>query len=276
MGQNTPDIVHFEPVSRDTLDRPAPRGPWYSGRPEVRVDSFFKLDDVWVSRPQPQGGAKDLLAGVSLDVPRGARWAVVGSSGAGKSTLLRLFNRMVEPSRGRVLVEGEPLDTLHPAALRCRVALVFQEPAWLPGTARDNLFAASALGLLSREKAESRLARILTLAGIQPEHLPRVEDELSVGQRQRVMLGRALMGEPRALLLDEPTAALDPPSARELLDQVVRLNEADGLTMVLVTHRLEDARRFGTHTMVLDGGKVKDMGLTAEVLPRLQKTWETA
>ena len=240
------------------------------------MDSFFKLDDVWVSRPQPQGGAKDLLAGVSLDVPRGARWAVVGSSGAGKSTLLRLFNRMVEPSRGRVLVEGEPLDTYHPAALRCRVALVFQEPAWLPGSARDNLFAASALGILSREQAESRLERILTLAGIQPEHLPRTEDELSVGQRQRVMLGRALMGEPRALLLDEPTAALDPPSARELLDQVVRLNEADGLTMVMVTHRLEDARRFGTHTMVLDGGRVKDMGLTAEVLPRLQKTWEMA
>ncbi len=240
------------------------------------MDCFFKLDDVWVSRPQPDGGEKDILAEVNLEVPCGARWAVLGRSGAGKSTLLRLFNRMVDPSRGQVLVDGRPATELHPADLRRRVGLVFQEPAWLPGSARDNLLAASGLGLVTRKEAEARVERLLQLAGLGTELLGRGEDELSVGQRQRVMLGRALMSEPRALLLDEPTAALDPPTARALLDQVIRLNEEDHLTMVLVTHRLEDAHRFGTHTVVLDGGRVADAGPSAEVLPRLEKTWETA
>jgi putative ABC transport system ATP-binding protein len=156
------------------------------------------------------------------------------------------------------------------------VGLVFQETAWLPGSARDNLLAAAGLGLMPREKAEARIGRLLELTGLEPAHLDRHEDELSVGQRKRVMLGRTLMNEPRALLLDEPTAALDPPGARALLDQIVRLNEDDSLTMVLVTHRLEDARRFGTHTVVLDAGRVTDSGPSGEVLPRLERTWETS
>ena len=234
---------------------------------------FYRLDGVTVSRPLPGGGTKNILDAVSFQVPPGARWTVLGVSGAGKSTLLRLFNRMVEPVRGTVYVEGKNLAEEPPARVRRRVALVFQEPVWLPGTARDNLFAVCKLGLATEEEAASRLDRVLELAGIDRGLLDRTEDELSVGQRQRIALGRALMTRPRGLLLDEPTSALDPPGARSLLEQIRRLGDADGLTMLLVTHRLDDARQFGDRALVLDDGRLVDEGPTDAVLGRLETSW---
>jgi len=237
------------------------------------VEPFFTLDDVSVHRTGRNGDGRDILCGITLQVPPGARWAVVGRSGAGKSTLLRVLNRFEEVSRGRVLLEGTPLESFHPAHLRRDVALVFQEPVWLPGTARENLLAAVSLGHLTREEGESRLEEVLRLCGLDPALLDRAEDELSVGQRQRAVLGRALMGRPRALLLDEPTSSLDPPGARALLEEIRALTEAHGLTALMVTHRLEDARVFGTDTVVLDQGRVVEHGPTAGVLDRLGMEW---
>ncbi len=250
---------------------PTPRGtPAPTG---TAADPFFRLDGVCVSRAGRDGTSREILAGICLSVPAGARWAVVGTSGAGKSTLLRVLNRFEDPSRGTVHLEGRPLESYHPAALRREVAMVFQQPVWLPGTARENLLASAALGHLGREEAESRLPEVLPLCGFDRALLARTEDELSVGQKQRVMLGRALLGRPRALLLDEPTSALDPPGARELLAQVRALSEAGSLTILMVTHRLEDARLFGTRTVVLDGGRLVEEGPTGEVLGRLESRW---
>jgi ABC-type methionine transport system ATPase subunit len=237
------------------------------------VEPFFTLEDVTVHRATRDGDGRDILSGVSFDVPAGDRWAVVGRSGAGKSTLLRVLNRFEEPSRGRVLVGGAPLESFHPARLRRDVALVFQEPVWLPGTVHDNLLTSVTLGHISREEAESRMDGVLRASGLDRALLDRAEDELSVGQRQRVVLGRALMGRPRALLLDEPTSSLDPPGARALLEQIRSLTEAHGLTALMVTHRLEDARLFGTETVVLDGGRLVEHGPTAGVLDRLEAEW---
>ncbi len=237
------------------------------------MEPFFTLEDVTVHRTTREGNGRDILCGITLSVPAGGCWAVVGRSGAGKSTLLRVLNRFEEPSRGRVLVEGVPLESFHPARLRRDVALVFQEPVWLPGTVRENLLTSAALGHISREEAESRLDGVLQASGLDRALLDRAEDELSVGQRQRVVLGRALMGRPRALLLDEPTSALDPPGARALLEQIRSLTEAHGLTALMVTHRLEDARLFGAETVVLDGGRLVEHGPTAGVLDRLEAEW---
>jgi D-methionine transport system ATP-binding protein len=237
------------------------------------VEPFFTLENVSVHRTGRDGNGRDILCGITLQIPIGARWVVVGRSGAGKSTLLRVLNRFENVSAGRVLLEGAPLESFPPARLRRDVALVFQEPIWLPGTARENLMTPVALGHISREEAESRLGDVLQLCGLDPSLLDRAEDELSVGQRQRVVLGRALMGRPRALLLDEPTSALDPPGARALLEEVRSLTEAHALTALMVTHRLEDARVFGTETVVLDGGRVAEHGPTDEVLGRLQTEW---
>jgi ABC-type methionine transport system ATPase subunit len=234
------------------------------------MSAFFELDDVYV---QARHNDRTILSGITLEIASGDRCVVVGHSGAGKSTLLRLLNRMVDPHRGVLRVEGVPALDIPPARLRREVGLVFQEPIWLPGTMRDNLLAAGALKVVSPEAAESRLEEVLSLIGLTSDFLDRLEDELSVGERQRVVLGRALMTKPRALLLDEPTAALDPPSARGLLEQVRRLGELESLTMVLVTHRLEDARLFGEQGAVLEGGRLIDHGRASEILPRLESRW---
>jgi len=236
------------------------------------VEPYFKLEDVGVS-PSPDRPGRDLLDGVSATIPVGERLAVVGRSGAGKSTLLRLLNRLLDPSRGRILKEGAPLESLSPSALRREVALVFQEPAWVAPTARDNLLHAATLGLLPRQEAEERLPSVLEQAGIERPLLDRAEEDLSLGERQRIALGRALLTRPRALLLDEPTASLDPPGARGLLQQIQKLAESGDHTLVFVTHRLADARHLARTVLVLEEGRVVDHGPAAGVLSRLEKTW---
>jgi ABC-type methionine transport system ATPase subunit len=128
--------------------------------------------------------------------------------------------------------------------------------------------------VVGEAEAASRLEGILELAGIDPVLLDREEDQLSVGQRQRVVLGRALMTRPRVLLLDEPTSALDPPGGRALLKQILRLGEAENLTLVMVTHRLRDARQFARTTVVLEGGRIVEQGPANDILSRLETEWD--
>jgi ABC-type methionine transport system ATPase subunit len=231
------------------------------------VNPYFELTGV---RVDVAGDA--ILEDITWTIPAGSRWSVVGPSGSGKSTLLRLLNRFVSASAGRVRVKGEAIERTEPSQLRRKVALVPQLPVWLPGTARDNLLAAARLGLVPVARAEASLPELVRQVGLDPAHLDRGEDALSVGQRSRVVLGRALLSRPEALLLDEPTSALDPPGAKALLE---RLRTLDGdLTMILVTHRLEDARAFGARAVVVEEGRLVEQGDTEPVLSRLEARWQ--
>ena len=221
-------------------------------------------------------GDATLLAGISFAVRAGERWAVLGRSGCGKSTLLRTVNRFQDLAAGAVAFGGRPVVGLPLAELRRRVALVGQEPAWLPGSARENLLAAVGLGLLDRAAAEARLPGILQRLGIEEAWLSRDADGLSGGQVRRILIGRALLAGPEVLLLDEPTSALDPPAARRLLDELRGLAEAEHLTLVLVSHRLEEALRFATHAAVLDAGRLRAAGPAAQVVEDLRADWEDA
>jgi ABC-type methionine transport system ATPase subunit len=237
------------------------------------MEPVLAFHDVSVRVP---GAAAPLLDAVRFAVGPGERWAVLGRSGSGKSTLLRTANRFQDLSGGRVTVDGRPVTDVPPAELRRAVALVGQEPAWLPGTARDNLLAAVALGSLDSAEAEARLPRILDRLGIEPEWLSRGRDELSGGQVRRILVGRALLPGPRVLLLDEPTASLDPPAARRLLDELRELAVTEGVALLLVSHRLEEAVRFATHAVVLHEGRLRAAGRAAMVLEELRADWETA
>ena len=188
-----------------------------------------------------------MLNGVDLAIAEGAT-AVLGPSGSGKSTLLRLLDRLADPDRGTVRFRGEDVRALDPLALRRRAVLVPQLPAPTPGTVADNVCYGARL-----RGEDTDPARPLELAGLGPDYAGREASRLSVGEQQRVMLARALALEPEVLLLDEPTAALDPGARGAVEDALAGLA---GMSLVVVTHDRSQAERLASSVVEIDAGRV--------------------
>jgi ABC-type iron transport system FetAB ATPase subunit len=216
---------------------------------------LFDLKDVTYSR-----GGKLVLRRVSARIRVGAS-SIVGPSGSGKSTLLRLLNRLADPDSGQVIYEGTDVRELNPLALRREVSLVPQIPALIDGTVYDNI----AYGpRLAGHSFDARSC--LELAGLDPAFEDRDASKLSVGEQQRVMLARALALEPSVLLLDEPTSALDS-AARDAVERTLRrLRARTAISLVLVTHDTEQARRLTGYVVRIDAGHVSAQGPIDEVL----------
>ncbi|MEM8791785.1 MAG: ATP-binding cassette domain-containing protein [Pseudomonadota bacterium] len=209
-----------------------------------------------------EAGGQRLIDGLDLDVHTGRRLVILGANGAGKSVTLRLLHGLLTPAAGRILWDGRSLD----AAARRAQALVFQRPVMLRRSVRANLrFALSTrvLSLAERQVREDDAldrARLTDLAD-RPARL------LSVGEQQRLAVARALACKPRLLLLDEPTASLDPASTLAV-EELVCDAQADGVTIVLVTHDAGQARRIGDDAVFLHAGRVAEAGPAADVLER--------
>jgi len=203
------------------------------------------------------------LSDVTLSFEPGGRYAILGPSGAGKTTLLRLLNRLEDPTAGVLWFHGTSYAQLSAITLRRRVAMVFQVPVIFPGSVRDNLCAALRLQRRDGEIDPADLTRALELAGLDGAMLVRDAAALSTGEKQRVCIARALMTQPEVLLLDEPTAALDPTAARRLIESVVHLSRTGGLTVIMVSHQPEHAQGFGGEVILLVGGHVVEQ-TTAE------------
>ncbi|MGE4556482.1 MAG: ATP-binding cassette domain-containing protein [Desulfovibrionaceae bacterium] len=179
-----------------------------------------------------------LLRDVNLDIEAGGFYVVKGPSGAGKSTLLRLLCRLILPSSGAILLRGRPVNRIPAPELRSRVLYLHQSPLMVEGGVEDNIllpFTFKANAALERPGRERllELMRELRLDGVD---LDRPADKLSVGQKQRVCLLRALVLSPDILLLDEPTSALDQDNAAVVLDRIAWLHREKGQTILLVTH----------------------------------------
>jgi len=228
------------------------------------VTPAFSLRQVQQSR-----GAVQTLRGIDLDVPAGEVVAVVGPSGAGKTSLIRLLNRLDDPAGGSVAYRGEPIDSIPVRALRRRVGFVFQAPVMFAGTVTENLLVARDLAFGATPPMPPMPTKVadpdqaLLLAGVDPALAARDARTLSGGEQQRVSIARALMTQPEALLLDEPTSALDPDVAGQLMATIGRLADTMQLTVVMVTHRLEEARAVSTHVVFMEGGRVIEAGPTA-------------
>ena len=195
------------------------------------------------------------VAGVSLAVGDGEFVALVGASGSGKSTLLKTVNRLIDPTAGAVRFAGDNVEGLPLAALRRQIGYVFQSVGLFPHmTVGENI----AIGprLVGERLAGERIARLLELVDLEPEMADRLPDELSGGQRQRVGVARALANEPRLLLMDEPSGALDPITRDALGDRVRALHGEFGLTTVMVTHDMAEALLLADRVLVMDAGKV--------------------
>ena len=214
------------------------------------------------------------LSGIDLDLPLREVVALVGPSGAGKTSLIRLLNRLDDPVGGTITFDGAPIDGIPVRELRRRVGFVFQTPVMFTGTVRSNLDTAVALAANGRQLPD--VAEGLRLAGLDESFLNRDADRLSGGERQRVSLARALMTAPEVLLLDEPTSALDPEVAEQLMLTVRRLADDAGVTIIMVTHRLAEARSASTHLVLLEAGRVIESGRTSAMFssPNEERTRE--
>src|ERR1041385_1266260 len=219
-------------------------------------------------------GEHEVLRGIDLPVARGKVLVVIGPSGGGKSALLRSVNGLEPVSAGEVLIEGLRLTSRSLSQVRRHVGMVFQQFNLFPHlNALDNLtLAPRRVVEIRRQQAEARaleLLRRVGLAGRERSH----PHQLSGGQQQRVAIARALMMEPRVMLFDEVTSALDPELVGEVLD-VMRELAGTGMTMLVVTHEMGFAREVGDRLVFLADGLIVEEGRPAEVLvqPREELT----
>jgi osmoprotectant transport system ATP-binding protein len=227
---------------------------WQSACPlrySPAVTPAISFKDVHATR-----GGHAVLKGFTLDVPDGETFALVGRSGAGKSTILKLINRLLEPDRGDVLIEGRRTTEWEPFELRRRAGYVLQEVGLFPHmTVADNIAIVPRLHNWTAERIGARVNALLELVGLPAaEFANRRPHELSGGQRQRVGVARALAADPPILLMDEPFGALDPVTRAEMHLEFRRIQSQVRKTVVLVTHDMAEAFALATRVGVLHDG----------------------
>jgi putative ABC transport system ATP-binding protein len=210
---------------------------------------LFELEEVRLAR-----AGRQVLDGLTAAIPAGVS-AVVGPSGSGKSTVLRLLDRLADPDSGTVSYNGTDVRDLDPLGLRREVALVPQLPALLPGTVASNVRFAADLG-----GRDPDVTALLGHAGLHADYADRDVGTLSVGEQQRAMLARSLALEPRVLLLDEPTSALDEGARGAVEATISRLAQDLDVSIVLVTHDREQARRLARAEIGIEAGRATGPG----------------
>ncbi|WP_020099859.1 amino acid ABC transporter ATP-binding protein [Mycobacterium sp. 360MFTsu5.1] len=209
--------------------------------------------------------ANTVLRGVDLDVPAGTTTAVIGPSGSGKSTLLRTLNRLYEPDRGDILLDGRSVLKDNPDQLRQRIGMVFQHFNLFPHrTVLENV----TLGPRKLKGLDAAAARELGLQLLERVGLKHKADvrpaTLSGGQQQRVAIARALAMSPQVMFFDEATSALDPELVKGILALISELG-ADGMTMVVVTHEMGFARSAADSVVFMDDGRVIETGTPEQI-----------
>ncbi|MBS7538245.1 ABC transporter ATP-binding protein [Ancylobacter lacus] len=206
------------------------------------------------------------VAGVSLEVPRGAFVTLLGPSGCGKSTLLRMISGFAEPTSGDIRIGGASVVGLPP--YRRDTAMVFQDYALFPHrTVEENLAFGLRIRRMDKPAIRARVAAMLEMLGLAGLGGRRVS-EISGGQAQRVALGRALVVEPAVLLLDEPLGALDLKLRKQMQAELKRLHRELGLTFIAVTHDQEEALNLSDFIAVMNAGRIEQYGTPEEVYAR--------
>jgi len=199
-----------------------------------------------------------VLKDISVEIKPHEVFTVVGPSGSGKSTLLRLLNRLEDLSDGSIFLDGQNIKDMDVIALRRKVGLVFQVPILFDDTVERNII--FSLKLRNEPNLEGVAEKYINLVGLNKNLLNRNSNELSVGQKQRISIARALTSKPEVLLMDEPTSALDPTATNNIENLVLDLKSKMGLTIVFVTHDIEQAKRVGERGMVLVNGEKIEEG----------------
>ncbi|MEE1802163.1 betaine/proline/choline family ABC transporter ATP-binding protein [Streptomyces sp. JV176] len=219
-----------------------------------------------VGKVYPDGTAA--VDDLSFEVREGELVTLVGPSGCGKTTTMMMVNRLIEPTSGRIFVEGRDISGVDPVALRRRIGYVIQQVGLFPHrTVLDNTATVPALIGWKKTRARERAAELLDLVGLDPAtYGPRYPAQLSGGQRQRVGVARALAADPPVLLMDEPFGAVDPVVRERLQNEFLKLQATVRKTVLLVTHDIEEAVRMGDRIAVYGEGRIEQFDSPGAVL----------
>jgi len=210
------------------------------------------------------------VADVSLDVKRGEIFCIMGLSGSGKSTLVRHFNRLLEPTAGKIMIEGTDVMALAPKALQTfrneKIGMVFQNFALMPHrSVLDNVAMPLEIRNIPKNERMRQAAAILDIVELGAWGA-KFAHELSGGMQQRVGLARALAANPDVLLMDEPFSALDPLIRRQLQDEFIRLSKILKKTTIFITHDLDEAVRIGDRIAIMRDGKMVQVGTAQDIV----------
>ncbi len=203
-------------------------------------------------------GSTTAVDAVSMVIERNSITVIVGTSGSGKSTLLRMINRLIEPTSGRVLIEGRDTATEPGHQLRRRIGYVIQGHGLFPHrTVAENIGTVPRLLGWEEDRIRARSAQLLEALQLEPaQYSEKYPHQLSGGQQQRVGVARALAAEPAVLLMDEPFGALDPIIREKAQDDLLDIQRRFGTTIVLVTHDIDEAFRLGDRVAVMSEGRL--------------------
>ncbi|MEU0685644.1 betaine/proline/choline family ABC transporter ATP-binding protein [Streptomyces uncialis] len=225
---------------------------------------MIRFEQVGKRYPDGTTAVDDL----SFEVREGELVTLVGPSGCGKTTTMMMVNRLIEPTSGRILIDGEDIAGVDPVKLRRRIGYVIQQVGLFPHrTVLDNTATVPTLMGWKRTRARERAAELLDLVGLDPALFgSRYPEQLSGGQRQRVGVARALAADPPVLLMDEPFGAVDPVVREQLQDEFLRMQDAVRKTVLLVTHDIEEAVRLGDRIAVYGQGRIEQFDTPGAVL----------
>ncbi len=246
------------------------RGLWKVFGP--KADQIVGSSDADLPRPEllAKTGCTVAVKDVSFDVAPGEVFVVMGLSGSGKSTLVRCLTRLIEPTAGEVLIQGEDIQQMSSARLRDvrrrNISMVFQHFGLLPHRqVIDNVAYGLEIRGEAKKERHARAQEMVDLVGLSGnEHS--YPDQLSGGMQQRVGLARALAVDPTVMLFDEPFSALDPLIRRDMQNEVIRLHHEVGKTMVFITHDLQEALKLGDRILIMRDGAIVQVGTPAEVV----------
>ena len=217
-------------------------------------DVMIRLENLSKTFP---GTDEPAVKDLSMDIYQGEIVVLVGPSGCGKTTTMKMINRIIEPTSGRIFLEGEDVTTVNPDKLRRRIGYVIQQIGLFPHmTIADNIATVPKMLGWDKQKTSDRVDELLETVGINNSYRDRYPKELSGGQRQRIGVARAMAADPQVLLMDEPFGAIDPITRDRLQDEFLRLQEEIQKTIVFVTHDIDEAIKMGDRIAILQDQSV--------------------
>jgi osmoprotectant transport system ATP-binding protein len=213
-------------------------------------------------------GGVEAVRNLSMEIGEGETVVLLGTSGSGKTTTMKMVNRLIEPTAGRILIEGQDIMDQNAIALRRKIGYAIQHIGLFPHmTVGENIAVVPSLLSWPRQQIEERIDQLLTMVGLDPEDFrDRVPAQLSGGQQQRIGVARALAADPPIVLMDEPFGALDPITREQLQNEFLELQSDIMKTVIFVTHDIFEAVKIGDRIALMDAGRLQQLSTPTELV----------